>query len=69
MSDPRAQEALSRIEQAVARLETVLSKAGNRPGNEPEEFRRLQAAHEALRSRVAGAIGQIDRIIESGERR
>lgn len=60
-------DAIRRIERAVARLEA----AANRPppaATPPEDYERLREAHDSLRRRVAGAIGQIDELIESGER-
>jgi len=69
MGDQRALDAISRIERALARIEA----AARRPQplstdmEESEELDRLRGAHLALRSRVEGAIGQIDRLLESGE--
>ena len=70
MADQRALDALQRIELALARIETLASRPAPVPAAEPtEEFARLRAAHDALRHRVAGAIGQIDRLVESGGHR
>ena len=68
MADPRAQDALRRIERAVARVESAAQRAA--PAAAPEgkaELEQLREAHDALRRRVAGAIGQIDRMIETEE--
>ena len=70
MADDRALEALRRIEHALTRIEA----AGSRPvqaadSASSEELERLKEAHDSLRRRVAGAIGQIDRLIEAGETR
>jgi len=65
MGDTRALDAIARIERALARIET----AARRPGaasSDPAELSELRAAHQALRSRVEGAIGEIDRLLESG---
>jgi hypothetical protein len=71
MADQRALDALQRIEQALARIEAAAFRpAPIAPAAEPsEEFARLREAHDALRHRVAGAIGQIDRLVESGGHR
>ena len=71
MADQRALDAIERIEQALSRIEAAASRpAPVPPSAEPsEDFARLREAHEALRQRVAGAIGQIDRLVESGGQR
>jgi hypothetical protein len=68
MADIRAMEAIDRLERALARVEAA---AGNRP--EPEarndnELIELRQVHQTLRSKVEGAISQIDRMLEAGER-
>ncbi len=69
MADARALEAIRRIERAVARIEAAVARPPSPAADTSEEFERLREAHDALRRQVAGAIGQIDRMIESGERR
>ncbi|HWT13694.1 MAG TPA: hypothetical protein VN231_13145 [Allosphingosinicella sp.] len=70
MADPRALDAVRRIERALARVEAAASRPADRGQSAPaEDFDRLREAHDALRRSVAGAIGQIDRMIESGEPR
>ena len=72
MADPRALDAVRRIERAFARIEAALARpapAAAEAGDAFEEFERLREAHDALRRQVAGAIGQIDHMIETGERR
>ena len=70
MADERALEALRRVERALARIEAVASRPASAQDSAPsEEFERLREAHDSLRRRVAGAIGQIDRLIEAGEAR
>ena len=70
MADQRALAAISRIEQALARIEAVASRpAAPAPGeSNAEELERLREAHQALRRRVTGAIGQIDQMLAAGER-
>lgn len=67
MADQRAADAVKRIERAFARIQEAVS-AAPAASQDSDEFRRLTEAHQALRSRVASAIGQIDRMIE-GEAR
>ena len=69
MADARALEALRRIEQALARIEAAASQPRPAAAPPPEEFDRLREAHDSLRRRVAGAIGQIDHLLETGEAR
>ena len=70
MADDRALEALRRIERALTRIEAAGSRPVQAAGSaSSEEFDRLKEAHDSLRRRVAGAIGQIDRLIEAGEAR
>ena len=69
MGDPRALEAIRRIEQALARIEAAASRPAPAPAMPSEEYERLKEAHDALRRRVSGAIGQIDRLLETGEAR
>lgn len=69
MADQRALDAVARIERALARIEAAAtrSKAAAKAGAAGgEEFERLRGAHMALRSRVEGAIGQIDRLLDGG---
>ena len=67
MGDQRALDAIGRIERALARIEASArrpQRAGN--GADPTELEQLREAHLALRGRVEGAIGQIDRLLGSG---
>ena len=72
MGHERTIEAIARIEQALARIEAAaMARRGNEsaeasPLQAPDE--RLRRAHIALRTRVEGAISQIDRLIDSEER-
>ena len=69
MGDQRALDAISRIERALARIETAARRpqsAGN--GGDSAEMEQVRDAHGKLRARVEGAIGQIDRLLETGER-
>ncbi len=69
MADQRALDAVSRIERALARIEAAASRTA--PVADPQDsadYRRLDAAHEALRAQVAGAIGEIDRLVAAGEK-
>jgi hypothetical protein len=69
MADQRALDAISRIERALARIEAAAARPA--PAASPvdsDEYRRLSQAHVALRQRVTGAIGDIDRMIAGAER-
>ena len=64
MGDTRAHDAIARIERALARIETS-SRKSSHSSSDPAELTELRDAHQALRARVEGAIGQIDRLLES----
>ncbi len=64
MGDVRALDAIARIERALARIETA-SRRPATSSSDPAELTGLRDAHQALRARVEGAIGQIDRLLES----
>jgi chromosome segregation ATPase len=69
MVDQRAQDAVSRIERALARIEAAAQRPAPAPPGVPsEDFERLREAHDALRRQVIGAIGQLDDLIAVGER-
>ena len=65
MTDERALRAIQRIEQALARIESV----ANRPpaARDDHELRELREVHQALRGKVEGAISQIDRLLATAE--
>ena len=64
MGDARALDSIARIERALARIEA----AGRRSGDSSAELSDLRRAHQTLRARVEGAIGEIDRLLESEAR-
>ena len=66
MGDQRALDAIARIERALARIETAATRPPPPPaaGVDDEEHERLRQAHATLRRAVAGAIGQVDHLIE-----
>jgi hypothetical protein len=70
MADQRALDAIGRIERALARVEAASHRAQTaraaRDGDGSEDLERLRGAHQALRAKVEGAIGQIDRLLETG---
>ena len=68
MGDARALDAIARIERALARIETSArtSAAHSTDMADNAELSALRDAHRALRTRVEGAIGQIDRLLEDG---
>ena len=70
MADERALAAIRRIERALARIEAAASRPAEAPAAaDSEELERLREAHRLLRQRVTGAIGQIDQLLQAGERR
>ena len=65
MADERALAAIRRIEQALARIEAASSRP--RPfQTTSEDLAQLRDVHQALRFKVEGAIGRIDRMLETG---
>ena len=64
MGDTRALDAIARIERALARIE-ALGRKSSGSSSDPAELAELRTAHQALRARVEGAIGQIDHLLES----
>ncbi len=66
MADQRALMALRRLERALARVEAAAPSPA--ADGENQELERIRSAHEQLRSRVSGAIGQIDQLLQSGQR-
>jgi hypothetical protein len=71
MADPRALDALRRIERALARIESAADRPAPpaAPQQDHEEYLRLREAHETLRARVSGVIDEVDRLIAAGEAR
>jgi hypothetical protein len=65
MPDERALAAIRRIEQALARIEAASSRPKPAPAADSDDLRQLREVHQALRSKVEGAIGQIDRLLEA----
>jgi hypothetical protein len=72
MADERAFKAIARIERALARIEAAArpdaASSVADAGADDQELARLREAHRALRQRVEGAIGEIDRLIAGGGR-
>lgn len=68
MGDQRALDAIGRIERALARIEVSARRQQPAPDGAADsaELEQLKGAHIALRGRVEGAIGQIDRLLETG---
>ena len=64
MADELAMRAIERIERALARIEATTEKAREKP-RDGAELIELRQTHQALRSKVEGAIAQIDRLLAS----
>jgi hypothetical protein len=63
MQDQRIAAALARIDQALDRIDRSVAAGAGAAG----EAVRLRRAHELLRRRVEGAIGEIDRLLAEPE--
>jgi hypothetical protein len=61
-------EAIDRLDQALARVEAAAARRPPPEGRGDSELVELRQVHQALRSKVEGAISQIDRMLEAGER-
>lgn len=68
MPDQRALAAIGRIERALARIEAAAAEPAAPPPRDDSELIELRQVHQALRSKVEGAIAQIDRLIDTGGR-
>ncbi len=68
MADIRAMEAIDRLERALARVEGAVGKTPVPDARDDSELIELRQVHQSLRSKVEGAILQIDRMLEAGER-
>ena len=64
MSDERAFKAIARIERALQRIEAAAQRVPEPVARDDGELRQLRETHQALRSKVEGAISQIDRLLE-----
>jgi hypothetical protein len=67
MGHERTNAALGRIDRALARIEAAAGglQTQGRAGEDDD----LRGKHEILRDRVKGAIGDIDRLLATRERR
>ena len=68
MADIRAMEAIDRLDQALARVEAAAGRKAALETRDDSELIELRQVHQTLRSKVEGAISQIDRMLEAGER-
>jgi hypothetical protein len=68
MADIRAMEAIDRLERALSRVEAAAARpAVTQPRGDDNDLRDLREVHQALRSKVEGAIAQIDRMLDEPE--
>lgn len=65
MADERALAAIRRIEQALSRIEAASSRPKPAGAADSDELRQLRDVHQSLRIKVEGAIGQIDRLLQT----
>ena len=68
MADIRAMEAIDRLDQALARVEAAAARRPAPETRDDSELIELRQVHQTLRSKVEGAISQIDRMLEASER-
>jgi hypothetical protein len=72
MGDERVTNAIGRIDRALARIESAASRPFEAPGGaqspsgDDSRAEALEEANRTLRSKVEGAIAQIDRLLERG---
>lgn len=67
MGQERAAAAIERVERALARIEAAAGNPRNTESGNNQELSELRTAYRALRSRVEGAVGQIDRVLAAAE--
>lgn len=65
MADQRALDAIARIERALGRIEAASSQSRSGSAESSAELARVRHAHQKLRERVEGAIGQLDGLLET----
>ena len=63
MADERATAAIERIERALGRIEAACQAKVQSARSDTGELIELRQSHQALRNKVEGAIGQIDRLL------
>ncbi len=68
MPDIRAMEAIDRLERALSRVEAAAASQSQPEPRDDSELIELRQVHQSLRSKVEGAISQIDRMLEASER-
>jgi hypothetical protein len=68
MADIRAMEAIDRLERALSRVEAAAAQGAAPEPRNDNELIELREVHQTLRSKVEGAISQIDRMLEASER-
>jgi hypothetical protein len=68
MADIRAMEAIDRLDRALSRVEAAASRKTAPEPRDESELIELRQVHQSLRSKVEGAISQIDRMLEASER-
>ncbi|MBX7502533.1 hypothetical protein [Qipengyuania mesophila] len=64
MSSERIQNAIDRIDRALARIETQAALATHAQQTGGSNNAQLVARHEALREKVSSSIAQLDALIE-----
>jgi hypothetical protein len=67
MGQDRAGMAIARMERAMARIEAAATHPSAAPAASDSAADELRRAHHMLRSKVEGAIAELDGLIASGD--
>jgi hypothetical protein len=67
MGQDRAGMAIARMERAMARIEAAATRPSAAPAASDPAADELRRAHGALRSKVEGAIAELDGLLASGD--
>ena len=63
MDTRRIDQALARLDTAIARAEAAARNLPGKPAVAPEEFDALRQRHDRLKSTVASSLKQLDEIL------
>lgn len=63
MGQDRAAAAIERVERALSRIEAAAARRPSPPPSDTRELSELRDAYRALRGRVEGTIGALDRLL------
>jgi hypothetical protein len=63
MGQDRAAAAIERVERALSRIEAAAARRPPAPAADNQELSELRDAYRALRGRVEGTVGALDRLL------